>query len=130
MLLLIACQLSLFELVANRGCTLIASKYKKTLHGKLKAVKKKCQDAGHTGAAQGSRQYYFCKAQLQERTRKATIQISERPSTSKCPNVLTGNVFVEHRTYSHKWSVSFVKIIVIASGTIKEVGADGEMGNR
>lgn len=46
MLLLIymqACQLSHFELVANRGCTtftLIASKYKKTLHGKLKAVKK------------------------------------------------------------------------------------------
>jgi hypothetical protein len=49
---------------------LIASKYKKTLHGKLKAVKKWCQDVGHTGAAHGSR-YYFCKAQLQERTRKA-----------------------------------------------------------
>ena len=125
-----ACQLSLFELVANRGCTtvtLIASKYKKTLHGRLKAVKKKCQD---TGAAQGSRQYYFCKGQLQERTYKAANQTSERPSTSKCPNVLTGNVFAESRTYSHEWSVSFVKIIVIAKGTIKEVGTDGEMGNR
>ena len=36
-------------------------------------------------------------------------------------------MLVERRTYSHKWSVSFVKIIVIANGTV-EVGADGEIG--
>jgi hypothetical protein len=37
-------------------------------------------------------------------------------------------VLVGRRTYSHKWSVYFVKIIVIANGTIKEVGTDGEIG--
>lgn len=37
-------------------------------------------------------------------------------------------MLVERRTYSHKWSVSFVKIIVIANGTVKEVGTDGEIG--
>jgi hypothetical protein len=44
------------------------------------------------------------------------------------PKVLTGNVLVERRTYSRKWSVSFVKIIVIANGTIREIGTDGEIG--
>jgi len=37
-------------------------------------------------------------------------------------------VLVERRTYSRKWSISFVKIIVIANGTIKEIGTDGEIG--
>jgi hypothetical protein len=73
--------------------TLIASKYKKTLVRKLEGRQESARTLV-TGAAQGSRRYYFCKAQLQERTRKAEIQTSERPSTSKCPNVLTGNVFV------------------------------------
>jgi len=44
------------------------------------------------------------------------------------PKVLTDNVLVERRTYSRKWSVSFVKIIVIANGTIREQGTDGEIG--
>jgi hypothetical protein len=74
--------------------TSIASKYKKTLLRKLKAVKKVPGHWPHR-RGQGSRQYYFCTVQLQERTRKAEIQTSERPSISQYPNVLTGNVFVE-----------------------------------
>jgi len=89
-----------------------------------------CQESARTLATQSRPRAAANKGQLQERTYKATNQTSERPSTSKCPNVLTGNVFAESRTYSHEWSVSFVKIIVIAKGTIKEVGTDGEMGNR
>jgi len=37
-------------------------------------------------------------------------------------------VLVECCTYSRKWSVSFVKILIIANGIIREIGMDGEIG--
>ena len=30
--------------------------------------------------------------------------------------------------YSHKWFISFIKILIIANGTIREIGMDGEIG--
>jgi len=39
-----------------------------------------------------------------------------------------GNVLVEHCMYSHKWFISFIKILIIANGTIREIGMDGEIG--
>ena len=74
--------------------TLIVSKYKKTLLRNLTAVKKVPGRWPHRRRT-GQLPIPRLQSTASRKDTRGGIQTSERPLTSKCPNILTGNVFVE-----------------------------------